>query len=76
MDYYEIFKKFNELKIDYLIVGGLAVNLHGVPRMTYDIDIMIKLEKKNISKIVKQLIEWGYRLKTPVDPMELGDIKK
>ena len=76
MDYYEIFKKFNELKIDYLIVGGLAVNLHGVPRMTYDIDIMIKLEKKNISKIVKQLIEWGYRLKMPVDPMELGDIKK
>lgn len=76
MNYYEIFKKFNELKIDYLIVGGLAVNLHGVPRMTYDIDIMIKLEKKNILKIIKQLVEWGYRLKIPVDPMELGDIKK
>jgi hypothetical protein len=36
-----IFEEFKKQKIDYLILGGLAVNLHGVPRMTYDIDIMI-----------------------------------
>jgi hypothetical protein len=25
----------------YCIVGGVAVNLHGVPRMTYDVDIVV-----------------------------------
>jgi len=52
MNYYEIFKRFNELKIDYLIVGGLAVNLHGVPRMTYDIDaIYVKISEEKLPVI-------------------------
>lgn len=76
MDYYEIFKRFNELKIDYIVVGGLAVNLHGVPRMTYDIDIMIKLNKRNLSKLINQLLKWGYRLKIPLNPLELTDERK
>ncbi len=76
MNYYDIFKRFNELKLDYLIVGGLAVNLHGIPRMTYDIDIMIKLDRGNVSKLVNQLKEWGYRLKIPVKLDDLKDIKK
>ena len=44
--------------------------------MTYDIDVMVKLESKNISKIVRQLIEWGYKLKIPIKPAELEDIEK
>ena len=27
--------------VRYALVGGVAVNLHGVPRMTYDIDLMV-----------------------------------
>ena len=37
MFYFEVFKAFYQEKIKYLVVGGLAVNLHGVPRITYDI---------------------------------------
>ena len=47
MDYLEIFKNFNSRSIHYIVVGGLAVNFLGVPRMTYDIDIVIDLDKKN-----------------------------
>ena len=25
----------------YQVVGGVAVNLHGVPRMTYDVDVVV-----------------------------------
>jgi hypothetical protein len=75
MDYYEIFKRLNELKIDYLITGGLAVNLYGIPRMTYDIDIMVKLDKKNISKIINELLKWGYKLKIPINPLELTNLR-
>ncbi|NWF76170.1 MAG: hypothetical protein HXY53_06300, partial [Nitrospirae bacterium] len=63
LDYKNIFKELNKQKIDYLVVGGLAVNFHGVPRMTYDIDLMIMLQSENISKLVVKLTEWGYRPK-------------
>ena len=73
LDYKTIFKRLNELEIDYIVVGGLAVNFHGVPRMTYDIDIMILLRNENVLKLVGQIEGWGYRPKIPVDPKELGN---
>ncbi len=48
LDYRGRFEEFNRIGIDYLVVGGLAVNFHGVPRMTYDVDIMILMDSANI----------------------------
>lgn len=76
LDYQTIFKQFNKLGIDYLVVGGLAVNFHGVPRMTYDIDLMILLQPENILKIISKLTQWGYHPKVPIDPKDLADEKK
>jgi Holliday junction resolvase-like predicted endonuclease len=73
LDYKAIFKKLNGLNIDYLVVGGLAVNFHGVPRMTYDIDLMISLEGENIRKLMSLLTTWGYRPKVPLNPEDLAD---
>ena len=73
LDYETIFKEFNKLGIDYVVVGGLAVNFHGVPRMTYDIDLMIFPQKENILKLVCKLMQWGYRTKVPIDPSDLAD---
>ena len=52
LDYKAIFKELNTEKINYVVVGGLAVNFHGIPRMTYDIDLLIQLEPKNILRII------------------------
>jgi predicted nucleotidyltransferase len=76
LDYKAIFKEINDLEIDYLVVGGLAVNLFGVPRLTYDIDLMILLEPENIRKLVSKLTQWGYKPKIPGDPMDLADESK
>jgi predicted nucleotidyltransferase len=76
LDFKSIFKELNKQKIDYLVVGGLAVNFHGIPRMTYDIDLMIMLQSENISKLVVKLTDWGYRPKVPINPMELADEAK
>jgi len=37
-------------QIRYLICGGLAVNIYGVPRMTADIDILLDFEEDNVQK--------------------------
>jgi hypothetical protein len=76
LDFQTIFKEFNGLGIDYLVVGGLAVNFHGVPRMTYDIDLMVHLERENVLKLVSKLTQWGYKPKIPIDPRDLADETK
>ncbi len=73
LDFQTIFKELNGLGIDYLVVGGLAVNFHGVPRMTYDIDLMVLLEAENVLKLVTKLTQWGYKPKIPVDSRDLAD---
>jgi len=76
LDFQTIFKELNGLGIDYLVVGGLAINFHGIPRMTYDIDLMVLLEPENILKLVTKLTQWGYKPKIPIDPRDLADETK
>jgi predicted nucleotidyltransferase len=76
LDYKTIFKQLNESGVDYLVVGGLAVNFHGIPRMTYDIDLMILLEPKNVLTTVDKISGWGYKPKIPVNPQDLADDNK
>jgi len=70
LDYLGIFKKLNEEGIKYIIVGGLAVNFYGIPRMTYDIDLLIDLEVKNLKRLITLLKSWGFKPKAPVDIMD------
>lgn len=38
----------NEASVQYLIVGGLAVNAHGYERLTQDVDLVIRLTPDNV----------------------------
>lgn len=76
LDYLGIFRKFNEEGIRYLVVGGVAMNLFGVPRATYDIDILIDLEDDNISALMRLMKEWGFKPKVPVNIMDFTDKAK
>ncbi|SPD74985.1 conserved hypothetical protein [uncultured Desulfobacterium sp.] len=76
LDYRRFFKGISKERIDYLVVGGLAVNLHGIPRMTYDIDLMILLDTENIIRLIRVLKRWGYSPRVPVQAEELADKKK
>ncbi|MBU1261480.1 nucleotidyltransferase family protein [bacterium] len=76
LDYLGIFRAFNEKGIRYIVVGGLAVNLYGIPRMTYDIDIILDLEDKNLENFLNLLREWGFKPKIPVNIMEFANKEK
>ena len=67
MFYIEVFKKLNEKKVRYLIIGGVAVNLYGFPRLTFDLDLMIDLDDfKSVSGFVDSMNELGFKLDIPV----------
>ncbi len=76
MFYLEILEGLYEKKIRYLIVGGLSVNLYGVPRLTQDIDIIISTDRENILKIITLLKNHGYVPRLSVNPEDLADFDK
>ena len=39
----KILKAFEDEGVRYLVFGGVAVNLHGLPRFTEDLDVFIEL---------------------------------
>jgi len=52
MVYEDIFTKLNERKVNYLVVGGIALVLHGVVRLTADLDLIVKLQSDNLAKFI------------------------
>jgi hypothetical protein len=73
--YEEVFKEFQKHKVKYELVGGLAFNLLGGYRNTFDMDILAEMSDENLLKIVKILKRAGYHIKQPVNPMMIADKK-
>lgn len=63
----EIIKLLNGSEIRYLVIGGQAIRLHGMPRFTMDWDLFIPLkDRKNFEKLNKVLEPY---LDMPVEPI-------
>ncbi len=50
-----VLKALSECEVDYILIGGLAVAYHGISRFTEDIDIFVKREFENISRLKNAL---------------------
>jgi len=72
MLYEEIFREFQKKKVKYVLVGGIALNLLGGNRSTFDMDILVEMTDENLKKVVSILKRKGYKVKQPVDPMDIA----
>jgi Nucleotidyl transferase of unknown function (DUF2204) len=59
-DFKEFIQLLNANQVEYLVVGGYAVAIHGFPRTTGDIDFWIKPNQENAERIMKSLISFGF----------------
>ena len=66
----------NQAKVDYLIVGGLAVNAHGFVRLTRDVDIVLGLSPKNAATGLHALLAIGYQMAIPEKPEDFANAEK
>jgi len=59
-DFKEFLKLLNSHQVDYLLVGGYAVSIHGYPRYTGHIDFWVAVSEENAQKLVDVLEEFGF----------------
>jgi hypothetical protein len=52
-DFRDFLKALNNNNVEYILVGGMAVILHGYVRTTGDMDVWVKRTKENYGKIVR-----------------------
>jgi hypothetical protein len=73
MFYLDLFRCLHGRKVRYLLAGGLAMNLHGVPRTTMDIDLVVALDADNLQLFIECASELGLKPHAPVPLEALGD---
>jgi hypothetical protein len=59
-DFEEILHSFTKENVEFMLCGGFAVNFHGYNRSTSDLDIWVKPNENNKTKIISALLKIGY----------------
>lgn len=59
-------------EVDFVLVGGLAVQLHGYMRMTYDVDLVLAMNDENLAKFIEVAKSQGL---APVIPVPIDSLK-
>jgi predicted nucleotidyltransferase len=63
----------NDAGVRYLVVGGVAVVLHGYLRTTGDLDLVIELQPENLLRALDALERAGFRPRPPVPLRSFAD---
>jgi hypothetical protein len=66
MFYEEVFRKLADKNVKYSVAGGVALVLHGVVRLTADIDLIVEMSTENLQKFITAMNDLGYKPKPPV----------
>ena len=58
----EIVESFDRLALDYAVLGGIAVRVHGIARPTQDLDLIVALAPERASALFDAIEELGYTI--------------
>lgn len=64
-----------EADMRMVVIGGVAVVMHGRPRATQDIDLVVDLVADNVEKLIRVLATHGFKPDVDVDPADLAKPK-
>ena len=59
-DFKEFLRLLRAHGVEYLLIGGWAVGLHGYPRATDDLDVWIAIAPGNAARVVDALKDFGF----------------
>lgn len=60
-------------EVDYVVAGGVAAVLHGVERVTLDLDLAVQMTPANLQRFLRVMAGQGLTPRAPVPPEMLLD---
>jgi predicted nucleotidyltransferase len=55
----QILRRLSEAKVDFVVIGGLALGAHGVVRGTKDVDIVVAPDAENLRRLAEAAVAAG-----------------
>lgn len=67
----DVFASLQEHRVKYVVIGGIAAVLHGVPRVTFDLDLLIEATEKNAKNLLRAFEKAGLGTASLITASEL-----
>ena len=67
----EILFALTDAEVEFVVGGGVAAVLHGVERVTLDIDLALDMDPANVEQFLAVMHELGLRPRVPVPARDL-----
>ena len=68
----ELLQSLSDEQVQYVLVGGLAVQLHGFLRATFDIDLVLAMNDANLVRFIDVANHYGL---VPVIPVPIDSLR-
>lgn len=70
----DLLQSLADAQVAYVLVGGLAVQMHGYMRATYDIDLVLAMDDANLAKFIDVAQAHGLLPNIPAPITALRDV--
>lgn len=71
MSMFDLIRMLAQAKVEFVLVGGLAVALHGYQRATLDVDVVLAMDDENLQRFLSVAETSGLR---PTMPVKLNSL--
>lgn len=68
----DILRALTDSKVQFVLVGGFAVQLHGFVRTTIDLDLVLAMDDANLTKFIDVAKQFGL---APIIPVSIDSLK-
>lgn len=68
----DLLQSLSDNHVDFVLVGGLAVQLHGFLRATFDIDLVLAMNDENLGRFIEVARQYGL---VPVVPESIDALR-
>ena len=62
-----------DARVEFVVGGGVACVLHGVERVTLDLDVAVQMNSPNLDRLIRAVEQLDLQPRVPVSLADIGD---